>query len=123
MSAIQRRGNRPTSVQFELDELQRKYRQMELNRKTNNDESQNTLRMQKQQIEKLRKDNERLKEELALETRQAKIANNAHASFTIAKLQDQGEVYAAKISKLRISFWTFWLFSLEALMPPIDLRC
>jgi chromosome segregation ATPase len=53
--------------------------------------------MQRQQIEKLKKDNERLKEDLALETRQAKQANNMSASAQIAKLQDQADQYTRKI--------------------------
>ncbi len=85
-------------MQTELDELQRKYRMMEVNRKTYNEDSQNTIRMQRQQIDKLKKDNDRLKEDLALETRQARTANNLAASAQIAKLQDQGDMYARKIS-------------------------
>lgn len=53
--------------------------------------------MQRQQITKLKKDNERLKEDLALETRQAKQANNMSASSQIAKLQDQADLYTRKI--------------------------
>ena len=54
--------------------------------------------MQRQQIEKLKKDNDRLKEELALETRQAKLANNMSASAQIAKLQDQADMFSRKIA-------------------------
>ena len=75
----------------ELDELHRKFRIAELTRKQNNEESANTLRMQRQQIEKLKKDNDRLKEDLALETRQARQANNMSATAQISKLQDQGQ--------------------------------
>lgn len=53
--------------------------------------------MQRQKIEKLKKDNDRLKEDLALETRQAKQANNMTASSQIAKLQDQADMYSRKI--------------------------
>jgi len=70
---------------------------MEVNRKANSEDSQNTIRMQRQQIFKLKKDNDRLKEDLALETRQAKQANNQSASVQIAKLQDQADMYARKI--------------------------
>jgi len=62
-------------------------------------ESQNTLRTQRQQIEKLKHDSNRLKEDLALETRQAKQANNVSASAQISKLQDQGEMYGRKIER------------------------
>jgi hypothetical protein len=85
------------SVQTELDGLQKKYRVMEMTRKTYSEDSQNTIRMQRQQIDKLKKDNDRLKEDLALETRQAKQANNMSASAQIAKLQDQADMYTRKI--------------------------
>jgi chromosome segregation ATPase len=91
------RGENTDTVQTELDDLQRKYRMMEVNRKTYSEDSQNTIRMQRQQITKLKKDNERLKEDLALETRQAKQANNMSASAQIAKLQDQADMYTRKI--------------------------
>lgn len=74
---------------------------MEVNRKTYAEDSTNTIRMQRQQIDKLKKDNERLKEDLALETRQAKQANNQSASAQIAKLQDQADMYARKIDQER----------------------
>lgn len=89
------RGEPP--VETELDKLQSKYRTMELSRTKHHEDSQNTIRMQRQQIDKLKKDNERLKEDLALETRQAKQASNMTASAQIAKLQDQGDTFARKI--------------------------
>jgi len=85
-------------VQTELDDLQRRYRMMEVNRKTYNEDSQNTIRIQRNQIDKLKKDNDRLKEDLALETRQAKNANNLTASTQIAKLQEESDKYAGKIA-------------------------
>ena len=81
----------------ELDLLQRKYRSMELHRRDISEDNTNTLRMQRQQIDKLKKDHERVKEELALETRQAKLNNNISAAQSIAKLQDQGDIYQRKI--------------------------
>ena len=81
----------------ELDLLQRKYRSMELHRRDSTEDNSNTLRMQRAQIEKLKKDHERVKEELALETRQAKLSNNMTATHSIAKLQDQGDIYQRKI--------------------------
>ncbi len=62
------------------------------------DDSANTIRMQRQQIDKLKKDNDRLKDDLAIETRQAKQANNLSTSTQIAKLQDQADMYAKKIN-------------------------
>lgn len=78
-------------------QLQRQYRLMELTRKAHSDEKANNVRMQRASMEKLKKDNDRLKEDLALETRQAKHANNMSASAQIAKLQDQGDLYTRKI--------------------------
>jgi len=54
------------------------------------------IRLQRQQIEKLKKDNDRLKEDLALETRQAKQANDMTASTQIVKLKDQADNYRRK---------------------------
>lgn len=95
--AKQTKGTRGETVQLELDDLQRRYRMMELGRKIYSEDNQTAVRMQKQQIEKLKKDNDRLKEELSLETRQARQANNMSASVQIAKLQDQGDGYSRKI--------------------------
>eukprot|EP01006_Ploeotia_vitrea_P030063 TRINITY_DN62522_c0_g1_i1.p1 TRINITY_DN62522_c0_g1~~TRINITY_DN62522_c0_g1_i1.p1 ORF type:complete len:546 (-),score=352.04 TRINITY_DN62522_c0_g1_i1:483-2120(-) len=94
-------GGRNDDVQGELDELQRRYRLMEVSRRTYNEDSQNTIRMQRQQIDKLKKDNDRLKEDLSLETRQARSANNLSASAQISKLQDQADLYSRKIATER----------------------
>jgi len=91
----------------DLDELYRQYRLMELTRRAagggggGSEDGAHTLRMQRQQIEKLKKDGERIKEDLALETRQARQANNMSAAAQIAKLQDQGEMYTRKIESER----------------------
>jgi len=91
----------------DLDELYRQYRLMELTRRAagggggGSEDDAHTLRMQRQQIEKLKKDGERIKEDLALETRQARQANNMSAAAQIAKLQDQCEMYTRKIEQER----------------------
>jgi len=85
------------AVTSDIDELQRQYRVMELTRKAHSDEKASSVRMQRAAMEKLRRDNERLKEELSLETRQAKHANHQSASAQIAKLQDAGDLYTRKI--------------------------
>ena len=56
-------------------------------------------------IDKLKKDNDTLKEDLALETKQAMQSNSAAAAAQIAKLQDQADTYTRKIEmeKRRIS--------------------
>merc|ERR1712228_280157 len=53
----------------ELDGIQRRFRDMEAKHRLSNDDSIQTIRMQRTKIEKLKDDNERLKEELALESR------------------------------------------------------
>ena len=67
---MRRKSARADNVQSELDDLQRKYRLMEVNRKNYNEDSQNTIRMQRQQIEKLKKDN------CALAQMRMRTANN-----------------------------------------------
>jgi hypothetical protein len=74
---------------------------MEVSRKAQYEDSGNTVRMHRQQIDKLKKDNERVKEELSLETRQAKQGNNMSASAQIARLQDQADMYSRKIETER----------------------
>lgn len=71
---------------------------MDMKKRTWLEDSMSANRMKRQQIDKLKKDNERLKEDLALETRQAKQASNMSASAQIAKLQDHGDYYARKIA-------------------------
>ena len=48
-------------------------------------------------IERLKGDNEQLKEELAVERRHAKVYDSVSAQAQIAKLQDTGDMYTRKI--------------------------
>ena len=57
----------PSTLEGELDELQRRYRMMEADRKLYADEVQNVVRKQKAQIEKLKRENAQLKQELQLQ--------------------------------------------------------
>ena len=59
-------------------------------------------------IEKLKDDNEQLKEELSLEKRHAKVYDSVSAQAQIAKLQDTGDMYTRKIEleKRRIEVCT-----------------
>jgi chromosome segregation ATPase len=81
----------------QLKEMQRKSRMMDSERKQYSDESQNVIRKQRTTIDKLKRDNETLKEELALETKQAMQSNSSAAAAQIAKLQDQADTYTRKI--------------------------
>eukprot|EP00742_Colponemidia_sp_Colp-10_P000533 GILJ01000580.1.p1 GENE.GILJ01000580.1~~GILJ01000580.1.p1 ORF type:complete len:574 (-),score=156.25 GILJ01000580.1:1098-2819(-) len=85
------------TMENELQDLHRKYRMIEGDRKAYSDDSQTTIRKQRNTIEKLKKDNELLKEELAVESRAGKIASTLTATSQLAKLQDLGESYARKI--------------------------
>lgn len=48
-------------------------------------------------IEKLKSDNEQLKEELQVERKHAKLYDSVSAQAQIAKLQDTGDMYTRKI--------------------------
>jgi chromosome segregation ATPase len=84
-------GSEPTR------ELQKKYSAMERDRKAYSDESRAVIRKQRTTMDKLRKDNDTLKEELAIETKQAMASNSSAAAAQIAKLQDQADTYTRKI--------------------------
>ena len=74
--------SRAKDVQADFAQLQREYRNMEQNRRAYTEESQNIIRRQQASVEKLRKDNEALKAELAMESRHAsvKVSNTDTAS-------------------------------------------
>ena len=89
---------RARDVQADFAQLQREYRNMEQNRKAYTEESQNIIRRQQKSIDKLRKENESLKSELAMETRHASVkVSNAHAA-KLSSLQEQGNLYSSKIA-------------------------
>ena len=76
------------SVDAELDELQRRYRIMEGDRKSYAEEVQAVVRKQKAQIEKLKRENGQLKQELALQSRSVAQGDGGAVSTRITKLQD-----------------------------------
>ncbi|KAG6615176.1 Outer Dynein Arm Docking Complex [Phytophthora cinnamomi] len=80
----------------DLTQLQREYRNMELNRKVYADESHQVMRRQQAVIEKLRKDNEEMKAELTLAERHINEGAVAQQQEQIARLQDQIENYNRK---------------------------
>eukprot|EP01084_Bolivina_argentea_P242346 406596_1 len=124
---------RVDAVQEELDAIQRSFRDMEAKHRLSNDDSIQTIRMQRCKIEKLKTDNERLKEELELETRQAKMSltsetresgsntrrnrnsNSNSNSNNISSMQESGEMYVRKIEieKKRISELDFQIKKME----------
>eukprot|EP00428_Durinskia_dybowskii_P078286 CAMPEP_0170356416 /NCGR_PEP_ID=MMETSP0117_2-20130122/1162_1 /TAXON_ID=400756 /ORGANISM="Durinskia baltica, Strain CSIRO CS-38" /LENGTH=629 /DNA_ID=CAMNT_0010610515 /DNA_START=40 /DNA_END=1929 /DNA_ORIENTATION=- len=83
--------------QAELQQLQREYRHMEINRRAYSDESQALLRKQQSNIDKLRRDNEVLKNDIAVILRGSnRPMSNAQQEFLQA-LTDQGDKYATSI--------------------------
>jgi len=74
-------------------QLQRDYRQMEIDRRKYAEESHNQLRKQQSTLNKLKKDNEQLKAELAIEMRSAsKPASNLEQEV-LSRLQDEMDHY------------------------------
>ncbi|ETP04356.1 hypothetical protein F441_18828 [Phytophthora nicotianae CJ01A1] len=80
----------------DLTQLQREYRNMELNRKVYADESHQVMRRQQTVIEKLRKDNEEMKAELTLAERHINEGAVAQQQEHLARLQDQIDNYNRK---------------------------
>ena len=77
---------------------------MEARYRSSKDDSYTTLRIQKQKIQKLRRDNHRLQEELVLETRQAQqtlsgrsFSKSGSMEDNPLALKDQIEGYVKKI--------------------------
>jgi chromosome segregation ATPase len=83
--------------QAELQQLQREYRHMELNRRAYSEESQALLRKQQSTIDKMRKDNDAIKQEIALIMRSSNKPQTSSQQSTIQKLHDQGDLYANTI--------------------------
>ena len=81
----------------ELQQLQREYRHMELNRRAYAEESQLVLRKQQATIDKLRKDNEMIKGELAIMMRSTNKNMSSSQQEIISKLQDQGDRLATSV--------------------------
>lgn len=77
----------------ELQQLQREYRHMELNRRAYAEESQSVLRKQQQTIDKIRKDNDLLKSDIAMMMRGSTKPVSAAQHEYIQKVQDQGDKY------------------------------
>ena len=76
------------ALDAELEELQRRYRMMEGDRKSYADEVANVVRKQKAQIEKQKRENSQLKNELSLQARSAAMGESGIVSTHITKLQD-----------------------------------
>ena len=71
---------------------------MEHNRRAYTEESQTIIRRQRATVEKLKKDNELLKNELQMETRSRDIKLSSSSQAYLARLQAEEVAYREKIS-------------------------
>jgi len=87
-------------IEQEIAELQRKFRVLENDKRACSEDSQSTIRKQRATIEKLTRENRKMKGELN-ETRQAPGGHveNKMANETITKLTDQREGLMAKLEQ------------------------
>lgn len=81
----------------ELFALQKEYRVMEHNRRQYAEESQALLRKQQSTIDKLRRDNEELKSEIALSQRSTSNKFSTASQQALGKLHEDGDKYASQI--------------------------
>ena len=91
------------TISAELDELQRRYRIMEGDRKSYAEEVQNVVRKQKGQIEKLKRENNQLKAELSLQSRASTLGETGIVSTRMTQLQDATDAItrAVEVEKRR----------------------
>ncbi len=83
--------------QQELMDLQRQYRHMEINRRQYAEESQALLRKQQSTIDKLRKDNDGIKADIAMIMRSSNRPMGASEQEKLQRLHDGGDKYANAI--------------------------
>jgi len=88
-----------SNIATEYARLQREYRNIEQNRRAYTEESQNIIKRQQAAISKLKKDEDALKAELAMERRHTNGKHGGTASTSqLAILQDQGDTFTQKIA-------------------------
>merc|ERR1711871_325523 len=81
----------------ELAELHRKYKVMEGDRKAFTEDSQKLIKRQRAHIDKLKRDNEALKDELEMEAHHTGGHGTTSSTATLARLQEQADMYTRKI--------------------------
>lgn len=95
---------KPTSAdprQNELQQLQREYHNMEFNRRAYEDQSHAVLREQQSTIDKLRKDNDVLKSDIAVILRGTNKPISAEVHEAMQQLSEQGDKYFLAIEAER----------------------
>ena len=80
----------------DLAQLQREYRHMELNRRAYAEESHTLLRKQSATIERLRKENDALKGDMAMEFRAFQKPMDSGAAKRVGRLQSQADEFTRK---------------------------
>ena len=90
-------GARTADVEGQLAELQRKYRIMEGNRKSYSEGSQKVIAHQRETIEKLKEENQRLTSELELETKASAKPPTLAYQERLSRAQDAADQYTRKI--------------------------
>lgn len=88
-------------IEAELQELTRKYRIMEGDRKSYAEQSQATIRKQKLTMEKLQADNDHLRQELLNYSRATSAKENSLIGHRISQLQEQADLLAKKLETER----------------------
>lgn len=83
--------------QTELLQLQKEYRHMEINRRAYADESQAVLRKQQGTIDKLRKDNDSLKADIATIMRGTNKVMSLDQQEALSQLNEQGDKFVQQI--------------------------
>ena len=73
----------------QLQELQRRYRNMENEKRLFTEEAQTQLKRHKAMIDKLQSDNEAMKEELNIATKEGVLLRNAKTSMSVLASKSQ----------------------------------
>lgn len=95
-AALEAAGGNGGGNGADLAQLQREYRNMEMNRRVYADESHQVMRRQQAVIDKLKKDNDDMKHELLLATRHLTESSAQAQQEQLARVSDQLEGFAKK---------------------------
>jgi len=91
---------------IELQNLQREYRRMEIDRRAYAEQSQAVLRKQQMTIDKFKTDNESLKRDIAVVMRASNRPMTANQQETVQSITDLGDKYATSIEYERLNIQT-----------------
>ena len=106
------------SFQAEFDELQRKFRALDAESKGGNEGSKTKIARTQLQVANLFKDNDRLKIDLEVETRQAKLSTTVTSATQVMRMQAQSDIYARKIVRQHFRFSVVNVLELFTVVSP-----